>query len=425
MSKIILNVTGMTCSGCEHILEKAISSLEGVSFVNASQGKSKITVEFSLPCTEETIINAIRSAGYDVTQDEVKPVDLLAIVIIIFGLYVIAVHMGWTEIFQKIPTIDEQKIGYIALFVIGLLTSVHCIAMCGGLNLAQSISSGDAKPFYRSIMYNLGRLTGYTFVGGVLGFIGEKAAVTLQVRGLIGFAAGIFMLLMGINMLGIPLTLRLFPNLTLKLSRRIQAFGRHGSFAIGLGNSLMPCGPLQSMQIYAIACGSMLTGALSMFSFCLGTIPLVLLFGFAAGLMKIQWRQRMLHIGSVILIIMGLVMIQNNLVLTGFMPTLDSHNNNVLIADIYGDAQYITTNLHSNGYDDIQVTAGIPVVWTVEVEKENLNGCNNKIVLPAFNREISFSDGKAVIEFTPEKEGTYTYSCWMGMLKNTITVVAE
>ncbi|MCD8314422.1 MAG: hypothetical protein LUD44_02100 [Firmicutes bacterium] len=102
-----------------------------------------------------------------------------------------------------------------------------------------------------------------------------------------------------------------------------------------------------------------------------------------------------------------------------------SGSDDVIVSTVDGDVQYVTTALHSNGYDDIQVTAGIPVVWTIEVDESSLNGCNNEIVLSAFNQQIKLTTGEVVIEFTPVEEGTFTYSCWMGMLKNTITVVEE
>ncbi len=424
MSKIVFHITGMTCSGCEHRLESAISALDGVLAVTANHHLGELTADFTTPCTENQIVNVIQETGYGVSQKAATTVDTAAILTIILGIYVIARHMGWLEIFQNIPTIGEEQISCFALFIIGLLTSVHCIAMCGGLNLAQSISSGDSGPLRRSIRYNLGRLTSYTLIGGTLGFIGEKAAVTLQMRGVLGLIAGGFMLLMGIHMLGgFSLSVRLFPKASGKLSAKIQSIGRYGSFAVGLANGLMPCGPLQSMQIYAIASGSMAAGAMSMFSFCLGTIPLVFAFGLTAGLLKMHWRQRMLQAGSVLLVLMGVFTIQNNLVLTG-LPVLwsDSATDGTAISTIDGGTQYVTTSLHSNGYDDIQVKAGIPVVWTIEVDENNLNGCNNTIVLSAFNQQVTLSAGEVVISFTPEKEGIYTYSCWMGMLKNTITV---
>ncbi|MCD8084145.1 MAG: sulfite exporter TauE/SafE family protein [Clostridiales bacterium] len=427
MSKVIFYVAGMTCSGCERRLEGAVSALEGVQSVTANRSRGELTVEFNTPCTESVIIETIQKTGYGVAKNEKKARDTAAMLVIILGVYMIARHMGWLEIFQSIPTISEERMSYVALFVIGLLTSVHCIAMCGGLNLAQSISSGNIKPLRRSILYNLGRLTSYTLIGGILGLIGEKAAITLRVRGVIGLVAGGFMLLMGIHMLGgISLPVRFFPRLIGKLSAKIQSVGKHSFFAVGLANGLMPCGPLQSMQVYAIASGSMLAGALSMFFFCLGTIPLVFTFGLAAGMLKMHWRQRMLQVGSILLVIMGIFMIQNNLALTGFAVSSTKKNTDgAIVSTIDGDVQYVTTSLHANGYDDIQITAGIPVVWTMEVDEKNLNGCNNEITLSAFHQQVKLTAGEVIIEFTPVEEGTYTYSCWMGMLKNTITVVEK
>ncbi len=192
--------------------------------------------------------------------------DTLYILVIILGLYVIATQCGLTQIFQRFPTVSEEKVGYAVLFMIGLFTSVHCIAMCGGINLTQSVAGEENAPVRKNMLYNAGRLTGYTMVGGILGLIGEAASVTLRVRGLIGVLAGVFMVLTGINMLG---DFGFLKKLTLKMPKAVTnaaaSFGRRGSFAIGLVNAFMPCGPLQSMQLYAIAAGGFAAGALSMF----------------------------------------------------------------------------------------------------------------------------------------------------------------
>ena len=90
-----------------------------------------------------------------------------------------------------------------------------------------------------------------------------------------------------------------------------------------------------------------------------------------------------------------------------------------------GDAQYVTTKLRANGYDDLQVVAGIPVVWTIEADAAALNGCNNELVLPAFDRQVRLTEGRNTITFTPEEPGEYLYSCWMGILRNTIIVVPQ
>lgn len=425
LSKEILNIEGMSCNACELRLENAVGKIDGIRAVKADCTKNILTLEYESPATIEIIRNTIQSTGYEVADNKKNNQNTIYILVILLGIYIIARQMGLTELFQKFPTVSEEKVSYAVLFVIGLLTSVHCIAMCGGINLTQSVAGKDEKPVKKSILYNLGRLIGYTVVGGVLGLIGEAAAITLQVRGIIGIIAGAFMVLTGINMLGnFGLLKRLTPKVPKSVAVRAAKFSSRGSFAVGIVNAFMPCGPLQSMQLYAIACGGFLSGAFSMFFFCLGTIPLMFIFGAAAGLLKKKWKSIMIKASAVIVVFLGIYMLQNNLALTGIsMPSFTkSTDNTAITAMVDGNKQYVTTNLHVNGFDDITVKAEVPVVWTIIVEKENLNGCNNEIVLAEYDRQIKLHEGENVIEFTPSERGTFTYTCWMGMLKNTITV---
>lgn len=425
MTKQTFLIRGMSCTGCERTLERAISRLKGVSSVKADYTRQELCVSYEEPCRSEHIRAAVEAAGYQVAEQPQQDSSALYILIILTGLFIIARQLGWTEFFQSFPVAGAEQVGYVVLFFIGLLTSVHCIAMCGGINLTQSVTGSASHPLRRSLLYNLGRLTSYTLIGGILGLVGSAAAISLKVRGIIGLAAGCFMVLMGINMLGhFGFFRRLSLRLPVPLARALSSFAKHGPFAIGLVNGFMPCGPLQSMQIYAIASGSFLSGALSMFFFCLGTIPLVLLFGAAAGALRLSWKDRMLKVSSCLLVLLGLFMVQNNLALSGVsFPCMSmSQASETVAASVEGDTQYITTHLRANGYEDIQVTAGIPVVWTIIAEEEDLNGCNNELVIPAFDQQIKLTEGSNVISFTPEEAGTYSYSCWMGMLRNTITV---
>ena len=421
MKEQLFYIEGMTCSGCELTLENAVGQLEGVKAVRADRRHGQLNVHYDAPCTEEAILRAVEAAGYHAAERPRRKRSGVYLLVILLGLYVIARQLGWTEFFQKFPTVSGAQMGYAALFLTGLLTSVHCIAMCGGLNLAQSMNDENRRPLRSSVLYNLGRLTSYTLIGGLLGLVGDKVAITLRIRGIIGLLAGILMLLMGICMLGG------FSMPTFRLPRRVQrgltALRKHGSFSIGLANGLMPCGPLQSMQLYAIASGSLLVGALSMFFFCLGTIPLVLLFGTAAGALKASRRRWMLQLGSALLVLIGLFTVQNNLALAGILLPNAGSSGAASAAVVEDGTQYVTTTLHSNGFEDIQVTAGMPVVWTIVANSESLNGCNNEIVIPAFEQQVKLQVGETMIRFTPESAGSYPYSCWMGMLRSTIPVV--
>ena len=87
------------------------------------------------------------------------------------------------------------------------------------------------------------------------------------------------------------------------------------------------------------------------------------------------------------------------------------------------ETQYVTSTLQAGrSYPDITVKAGEPVKWTVEAPDGSINGCNYKIIQQELGIEHAFDEGENVIEFTPEKAGTYTYTCWMGMITGKIYV---
>lgn len=87
------------------------------------------------------------------------------------------------------------------------------------------------------------------------------------------------------------------------------------------------------------------------------------------------------------------------------------------------NVQRITSSVGSGSYPEITVKNGIPVIWNLKVEQGKLNGCNNEILIPAFNIDKKLQVGDNIVEFTPQKEGVITYICWMGMIKSKIIVV--
>jgi plastocyanin domain-containing protein len=58
----------------------------------------------------------------------------------------------------------------------------------------------------------------------------------------------------------------------------------------------------------------------------------------------------------------------------------------------------------------------------IDAPPGSLNGCSGAIVVPAYSIQHQFSEGENIIEFTPEDAGEFPYSCWMGMLRSSITV---
>lgn len=99
--------------------------------------------------------------------------ETLGILVIIAALYYLLQTFGLLN--HLVPDrLADSEMGYGMLFAIGLITSVHCIAMCGGIGVSQSLPNGkEAKALLPAALYNLGRVCSYTAIGFVLGLIGN------------------------------------------------------------------------------------------------------------------------------------------------------------------------------------------------------------------------------------------------------------
>jgi hypothetical protein len=218
------------------------------------------------------------------------------------------------------------------------------------------------------------------------------------------------------------------------LARYLGRGKRRGPLFVGLLNGLMPCGPLQAMQIYALSTGSPAKGAISMLFFSLGTVPLMFGLGAFGSLMSRKFAGRVMKAGAALVIVMGVVMFNNGTALSGFgvgfggsgEPALNAAPSGaqaMTAENFSGEIQELTTPLTRRGYPPLTVKAGSPVRWNLYAEKGTLNGCNNAIVIPEYNIEKRLKTGDNIIEFTPTRTGKFRYSCWMGMIRGTITVV--
>lgn len=476
-----LYISGMTCINCQTRIASALKNCSGITEVSVSYETG--TAEFSYDpemVSLDQIIAMIGDLGYEASAQNTskRKVILRAVreITIIAVLFFLLQRCGILK--RLVPnSLADSEMGYGMLFVIGLITSVHCIAMCGGINLSQTLqkdtSTEISKAMFRNTLeYNSGRVVSYTVIGGVLGAVGALAGIgsSLQTstlfQGILKLFAGIIMVVMGVNMLGIFLGFRRLaihiPNFNKKTKQKSGRKPRT-PFFIGLCNGLMPCGPLQSMQVVALASGNPLTGALSMLCFSLGTVPLMLGFGSAVSMLGKRFTRQVLKAGAVLVVVMGLSMMvqggtlsglnskvtgtlmakntdtkvetdgnnsgsttENEAISKGTVDTEKATDTTTASAETStntDETQYITSTLQAGrSYPDITVKAGEPVKWTVEAPDGSVNGCNYKIIQQDLGIEYAFDEGENVIEFTPEKAGTYTYTCWMGMITGKIYV---
>ncbi len=409
-----------------------------------------------------SMYEAIRRAGYQVrarTLETKAPAPakktsgasiyrFLGLIAVVAAVYLI---IRYTVGFTFLPAVS-QSMGYGLIFVVGLLTSLHCVAMCGGIVLSQGVKKqeepaalarapasrstpGSAPQLYSrlvpSLLYNGGRVISYTIVGGIVGALGSLFSLSTALKGVMPILAGVFMLFLGVRMLGIfPWLSRLKIRLPGIAGRKFSAAAKgRGPFVVGLLSALMPCGPLQTMQVYALGTGSLFAGALSMFLFSLGTVPLLLGFGLVSSLLSARFNARMLKASGVLVLVLGLVMFTRGISLFGVaLPPLRpvaASGAGIAVAKLVDGGQEVRTIVESGRYYPLIVQAGVPVRWTLSVKADDLNGCNNPVTIPQYGIRKQLVPGDNLIEFTPSQAGTIGYTCWMGMISSYIKVIPD
>ena len=427
-------VEGMHCVHCEAAVAGAVRTLKGLKDVRVSFRRGTLTALWNadvLPL--ERISARIADAGYTLVAERKRRSlwkDALQLVLLLLALGAIYWIMTRTAVADWMSAFPVARAGMSLgmLLALGAMTSLHCVAMCGGINIAQSANAAQKgrRPAQANLMYNLGRVISYTVIGGIVGALGMAISISSTAKACIQIAAAAFMLIMALNLLGGFAWLRRFTiSMPRGLSQRIMGRSAgHSSFIIGLANGLMPCGPLQSMQLYALSTGSWWMGALSMLCFSLGTVPLMLCIGLIGGKLNQKFARPMRIVSAVLVVLMGMSMLVSGLALAGVgVAAVPMGEDGYAV--VRDGVQYVYSEVDYGSYPVITVQAGIPVEWTIYADESKLTGCNNEIIVPAYGLDVPLQAGENIVEFTPTQTGVVPYTCWMGMIRSSIYVVDE
>lgn len=167
-------------------------------------------------------------------------------------------------------------------FIFGLISSFHCIGMCGPIAMMLPVDrDNQAKKVTQIITYHLGRLTAYASIGLVFGLVG---------RGL--FLAGMqqkMSIFIGVAMILVILipekvfarynfskpVFVLISKVKSTLGKQFKNKSYKSLFTIGLLNGFLPCGMVYVALFGAIAMQNESYGVLYMILFGLGTVPMM------------------------------------------------------------------------------------------------------------------------------------------------------
>jgi sulfite exporter TauE/SafE len=201
-------------------------------------------------------------------------------------------------------------------FIFGLISSFHCIGMCGPIALMLPVDrTNQTKKVIQIFTYHIGRLSAYAVIGLVFGLLG---------KGL--FLAGIqqkLSIFIGVLMIVVILipervvarynfskpVFRFISKIKTSLGKQFKNKSYKSLFTIGLLNGFLPCGMVYVALFGAIAMQSESFGVLYMILFGLGTVPMMSSVVYLNSFLTIPIRNKIQKVIPFVAIIIGILFI--------------------------------------------------------------------------------------------------------------------
>jgi hypothetical protein len=219
------------------------------------------------------------------------------------------------------------------------------------------------------------------------------------------------------------------------LAQRIHGLAerdtKQTAFLLGGLTFFLPCGFTQALQLYVLAKGDFLTGALTMLAFALGTLPALLSLSAVSSFAKGALQRRFLKIAGAAVILLGIMNIQSGLVLTGIGGEPTSVAERVQTSQeaqhaVAVEPQRISMKVVGLDYQPNQFTVkqGVSVEWAIDASEAA--ACGRFLIAPGLGVRRLLSDmSTTLITFRPLRAGDFAFNCGMGMMtpNSKITVV--
>jgi uncharacterized protein len=201
-------------------------------------------------------------------------------------------------------------------FTLGALGSLHCVGMCGPLSLALPVQHlSKTQKFLSLLLYQFGRILTYSIIGLLFGLAGRRIYISGYQQ---WFSIGMGILVLGLAVLyfisqktiHLKMLNRFYFFVQQQISKLLKSVtGPFGFLLMGMANGLLPCG----MVYVALAATFSFTKVIESISFMAmfgaGTLPAMMLVGYAGQLIKPEWRSSLRKLVPVFISLMGVLLI--------------------------------------------------------------------------------------------------------------------
>lgn len=344
----------------------------------------------------------------------------------------------------------------ITIFLTGLTTGgLSCLAMQGGLltsvianqkeDEAGEVKKGiDLLDWLPVTIFLISKLVSHTLLGFLLGLLGSQIEMSLSMRLLFQGVAAVFMFATAANLLDLHPIFRFVvfqpPKSMYKLVKNAtKGKALFTPAVIGFMTIFIPCGVTQAMEVLAISSGSPFLGALIMFSFVLGTMPLFAILGIATAKLSEKFQNSFMKVAAFLLIILafqsvnGILVVLNSPLTAGKIvkpftyffsnDRFSQESQSPATSDSAG-VQQLLIDVTSYGYTpkNPKVKVGVPVQLTLQTK--DTYTCASSFILKAFSIQMQLGPTDSqTVSFTPTKKGKYPFSCSMGMYTGVLEVI--
>jgi len=429
MKSCTLSVSGTHCRSCELLIEQGISKLPGVASVSASTSDKKVVINYSKNKPEISELNKLFKENNYVFSGE-DPIVHISQFTDYIKIFIVSIFIILTfYIIQKTSLFSFFNVstdsGTPAFFIFGLLAGFStCAALVGGIVLGLS-----KKGISTVLSFNLGRLIIFTILGAILGYFGSFFRLSITAGAIITILVSVVMIVTALQMLNLKFLSFINFSLPKSITSKIAFSSSAPSFILGGLTFLLPCGFTLTAQSLALASGNWLSGALTMMFFALGTfIPLMIIGISGAKIQSNPTKAKFFsQVAGILILVFAIYNINSQFTVLGFSDLKSNvpkdQSSKALITD---GTQVLKMDASASGYspNSFTIKAGQPVRW--EITDRGTSGCTNAVIARSlFAGPINLVPGTtSVKEFTaPTTPGTYRFSCWMGMISGTITVV--
>lgn len=200
--------------------------------------------------------------------------------------------------------------------LIGFFSGFHCIGMCGPIALSLGIDSKNKIKFYfQNLLYQFGRISTYACLGAIVGVFRQSLNILIY-QNYISIVAGVLLILMvvlpgkitefGQNFRSVN---KFMVKIKIKLGKFIQRKNSSSRYITGVLNGLLPCGAVYAALTSSLSVNGIAQGAIYMFFFGLGTLPIMFSVVILGKFISVEWRNRMSKIFPIIILILGIILI--------------------------------------------------------------------------------------------------------------------